>query len=283
MAPLLRRNGGDVFEDSSRSSTGGGGRASPRCSGPGSMLARVRAAARLRADAPAAGPLRGVRVPRRRSTQRLKHDFERTLNDLLIDNHIRPILALGEPQGAALALPGLPGGSRRASARRRTAGSPRPRSNRTSRRSASAIRPSATARRRARLRGRPGGARSLPPGRLRRPPLGRQGDHERVGGGPQRPVQGAAGGPQGDRRPVARRGGDADGAARLRLPALRPRARRHRPEAELAGMVRVLRPRARVLRLLEPALAAVQVAARARRPTSAAPARRSAAAGRGWT
>jgi hypothetical protein len=64
------------------------------------------------------------------------------------------------------------------------------------------------------------------------------------------------------RRPVAGGGRVADDAARLLLPRLRRAPRQLSPHPPVAGVVRVLRRPARVLGLLEPALAGVQGAPR---------------------
>ena len=57
---------------------------------------------------PAARAVRGVRVPGT-CGERLKQDFDRTLNDVLIDSHMEPIRRWANAKGLRLAGAGLPG------------------------------------------------------------------------------------------------------------------------------------------------------------------------------
>ena len=88
-----------------------GGRASPPCSGPRAMPRDFAARRHYDLTPAAAGPVQASSPSPTALDGRLKHDFDRTLNDLLIAKHLKPIIALGEQEGAELALAGLPGRS----------------------------------------------------------------------------------------------------------------------------------------------------------------------------
>ena len=259
---LLRRIGADVFEDSFEVEHGRDGRGAVRGLLDAHDGAGVPAPPRLCADPPAPRAVLGVHPHGRtgRAPQGgLRPDAQRP-------GHRQPPEAdpqVGEGEGPAGAGAGLSG-------RRRRAGQDGEQPS--VRRGAEAGRrdhwASATRVRRvvpvplgSRRTGRLG---SLPAGGLRGPPVRRRGDHERVGRGDRRPVRDALRGPQATCGPIAGGGRLADGAARLRLPAVRQAGRTGPAGATLARVVRVLRAGPRGLGLLEPALAADAVAARAR-------------------
>ena len=90
MAPLLRRNGGDVFEDSFEVEHGAAAAGQSAVFWTQTMP-REFAQRRGYALTQLLPGLFDEFTFRRALGGRLKHDFERTLNDLLIDNHLRPI------------------------------------------------------------------------------------------------------------------------------------------------------------------------------------------------